>query len=129
MAVQYLSLAEVLVLHEQTIAATGGSQGVRDETLVESAIARPRASYGDYEAYPGIYSKAAVLLEGLIKNHGFVDGNKRIATVTVIIFLKRNGHKLITNQEVIVEFAVAVAEGRHSVEEIAAWLKQHSSKI
>jgi len=68
MGPKYLTLAEVLNLHEQTIAATGGSFGVRDETLIDSALARPRAGFGGFEAYPDVFSKAGVLLEGLIKN-------------------------------------------------------------
>ncbi|MEK7171204.1 MAG: type II toxin-antitoxin system death-on-curing family toxin [Patescibacteria group bacterium] len=126
MSFHYIGLAEALNLHEQTIAATGGSFGVRDETLVDSALARPRAGFGGFEAYPDVFSKAGVLLEGLIKNHGFVDGNKRTAVVVTIIFLDRNGFRLIVERKELVNFAVRIAEDKHDTEEITAWLKKHS---
>lgn len=129
MSFEYLSLAEVLSLHEQTIAATGGSFGVRDETLVDSALARPRAGFGGFEAYPDVFSKAGVLLEGLIKNHGFVDGNKRTAVVITIIFLDRNGYCLLAEQEALVNLAVSIAEDKIDADEIVIWLKKHSKKI
>ena len=129
MGPKYLTLAEVLNLHEQTIAATGGSFGVRDETLIDSALARPRAGFGGFEAYPDVFSKAGVLLEGLIKNHGFVDGNKRTAVVVTIIFLGRNGYGLLVEQKALVKFAVGIAEDKFDTDEIATWLKKHSQKI
>ncbi|SRR3989344_111513 len=129
MGFQYISLAETLNLHEQTIAATGGSFGVRDETLVDSALARPRAGFGGYEVYPDVFSKAAILLEGLIKNHGFVDGNKRTAVVLMLIFLGRNSYRLHVEQRALISFAVQIAKGKYETEEIVAWLKKHSKKI
>lgn len=129
MSFEYLSLAEVTSLHEQTIAATGGSFGVRDEALVDSALARPRAGFGGYEVYPDVLSKAAILLEGLIKNHGFVDGNKRTAVVATIVFLGRNSYRLLVDQKALVHFAVAIAESKFDTEQITAWLKKHSKKI
>ena len=129
MAVQYLSVKELLVLHGKTIAATGGSAGIRDESLVESALARPRAGFGDFEAYPDIFSKAAILFEGLIKNHGFVDGNKRTAAVATIIFLSRNGYWLRVGQMALVSFSVGIAAHQHQSDQIAAWLTKHSKKI
>lgn len=116
-------------MHEQTIAATGGSFGVRDEALVDSALARPRAGFGGYEVYPDVFSKAAILLEGLIKNHGFVDGNKRTAVVAMIVFLGRNSYRLLVDQKALVHFAVAIAESKFDTEQITAWLKKHSKKI
>ena len=125
---QYISLREVLLIHIAAIRRYGGSDGVRDAGLVESALARPRASFGDYEAYPDLYSKAAVLLEGVIKNHGFVDGNKRTASATVSVFLQKNGHYYNASQKVLVEFVVEVAEGKFDTEEITSWLKKPSKK-
>lgn len=127
---KYLSLKEVLSAHERAVRTLGGSHGTRDLALVESALARPRASFGDFEAYPDIFSKAAVLLEGLIKNHGFIDGNKRTATIVTISFLGRNGYKLDKDRlSGLVNFVVEIAEGKYDTEQIAAWLKKHTKKI
>ncbi len=123
---RYVELAELLALHEEIIRQKGGTFGVRDQSLLESALARPRAGFGDYEAYPDIFTKAAVLLHSLVKNHGFVDGNKRTGFVTAITFLGLNGYILSVSQKEVVEFVVRVAEGKQSEEEIASWIKQHS---
>lgn len=126
---QYISLREVLLIHIAAIRRYGGSDGVRDTGLVESAIARPRASFGDYEAYPDLYSKAAVLLEGLIKNHGFVDGNKRTASATTSVFLQKNGYDFTSSETALWKFVVGVAENKFDTEEIATWLNKHTKKI
>lgn len=120
----------MLSAHERAVRTLGGSHGVRDLALVESALARPRASFGDFEAYPDVFSKAAVLLEGLIKNHGFIDGNKRTATIVTVAFLGRNGHRLNKDRlKDLVNFVVEIAEGKHDTEEITVWLKKHSKKL
>ena len=118
-----------MLIHNAAIRRYGGSDGVRDAGLVESALARPRASFGDYEAYPDLYSKAAVLIEGLIKNHGFVDGNKRTASATTAVFLQKNGYYYTIGQKALVDFVVEVAEGKYDTDQIATWLKKHSKKI
>lgn len=117
------------MVHIATIRRYGGSDGVRDAGLVESAIARPQASFGNYEAYPDLYSKAAVLLEGLIKNHGFVDGNKRTASATTSIFLQKNGYDFTASETALWKFVVALAEGKYNTEQIATWLKKYTKKI
>ena len=70
----YLSVEQVLFLHDRLIEETGGEHGVRDLGGLESALARPRASFGDSEFYPDIFAKAAVLMDGLTRNHAFIDG-------------------------------------------------------
>jgi death-on-curing protein len=126
---RYVSLKEVLLAHQQTVRVFGGSDGLRDQTLVESALARPRAAFGDYQAYPDVSSKAAILLEGLIKNHGFVDGNKRTAVIVMIIFLGRNGHRVTASKKLLVDLAVGVASNKLDFDQILAWLKKHTKKI
>ena len=85
-----ISLKEVLYLHEQSIKDFGGSHGIRDHGLLESAIERPNATFGGEELYPTIFLKAAALLESIVKNHPFVDGNKRTGwlacNATMILF-------------------------------------------
>ncbi len=124
--ISYVTLGDALAIHLALIELYGGSDGVRDLTLVESAIARPQASFGGYDAYPTLFDKAAVLMQGLIKNHGFVDGNKRTGTAIASIFLKLNNQKLHVTDDQLVELAISVAEDKLSLEEISTWLKKHT---
>lgn len=127
--VRHLSVKEVLRIHFRVIETYGGSHKVRDLGLLESALARPKSGFGDYEAYPDLFDKAAVLLHSLVKNHPFIDGNKRTALSVVTLFLKRNRFDLAQMGSEMVEFVVSVAEGTTAEDEIAAWLKAHSQKV
>lgn len=124
----YLSVTQVLAIHDQLIDRFGGSHGVRDLALIESALARPQASFDDIDLYPDIYSKAAALLQSLLKNHPFVDGNKRTALSSVGIFLEQNGIILENFHQEEVEFAVRVDNQNLTPEQIAKWLADHSQK-
>lgn len=106
----------------------GGSHGIRDIGLVESAVGRPQATYDGVDLYENLYDKAAALLQSLLKNHPFVDGNKRTALTSAGIFLKANGYTLKNYHEEEVEFAVSVDNKHLSLEEIAEWLKKHTKK-
>ena len=86
----YLSAEQVLFLHDQLIEETGGEHGVRDLGGLESALARPQAAFGDTEFYPDVFTKAAVLIDGLTRNHAFIDDNKRISISTAVLFLQVN---------------------------------------
>lgn len=123
---KYISFKETLRIHTVAIKRYGGSIGVRDQGLIESALARPRASYGDYEAYPDVFTKAAVLLEGLVKNHGFVDGNKRTAIAVTSVFLQKNGFYFLSNKDELVRFVLDVSTDKLDIEESAEWLKNKS---
>ena len=126
--VNYLTVAQVLFIHDQMVKRFGGSFGVRDLGLVESAVARPEASFDGQDLYTDIFDKAAALLQSLLKNHPFVDGNKRTALTSAGVFLKNNGWKLKnTNKEEVV-FAVDVDNKHLPLEEISKWLKEHSVK-
>lgn len=107
----------------------GGSFGVRDLGLVESAVARPQSTFGGKYLYVSVFDKAAALLQSLLKNHPFVDGNKRTALTSAGLFLKKNDYKLINSHKQEVEFAVKVDNGNLTVEQISRWLKEHSVKI
>lgn len=126
---KYLTLVQVLAVHDQMIKRFGGSHGVRDIGLVESAVARPRATFGGEDLYTDVFSKAAALLQSLLKNHPFTDGNKRTALSSAGIFLKMNGYILINTHEEEVKFSLKVDNQRLSVEEITAWLKKNSKRI
>ena len=104
----------------------GGSHGVRDMSMLESAVNRPFATYGGDDLYPDIYLKAGALVQSIVKNHPFVDGNKRSAFTSAYSFLKSNGLQLTATEKQAVEIVVRVANENLSVDEIASWLKGHS---
>lgn len=125
----YLSLPEVLFIHDQAVKRFGGSFGLRDIGLLESALARPQASFGANDLYPTLFEKAAALIHSLLKNHPFVDGNKRTSYASVGLFLRKNGYVLTNNHIKSVGFAMNVENNHLSLEEIASWLKEHSKKV
>ncbi len=126
---KYLTPQRVLAIHDQLIKRFGGSFGLRDLGLLESAVARPRASYGGEDLYRTIFDKAAALLHSLLKNHMFVDGNKRTALASAGVFLKLNGYKLINKHNEELEFALKVESESLSLEEIAEWLEKNSTEV
>jgi len=126
--INYLNVPQVLAIHDQAVRRFGGSFGVRDIGLVESAIARPRATYDGNDLYRDIFDKTAALLQSLLKNHPFVDGNKRTALSSAGIFLKMNGYSLQNKHEEEVKFAIKVDNEHLSLEEISSWLKRNSKK-
>lgn len=123
---EYLTVAEVLLLHARLIQRTGGSGGVRDVGLLESAVARPQATFEGEDLYPDLWSKAAALMQSLIQNHPFVDGNKRTALAATGIFLELNGYTLTASNAQALDFTRHVTRGEMSSQEMAAWLKAHS---
>lgn len=125
----FLITPQVLFIHDQMVKRFGGSLGIRDIGLVESAVARPMSTFGGEYLYQTIFDKAAALLQSLLKNHPFVDGNKRTALTSAGLFLKKNCYKLVNQHQEEVEFAVRVDNGNLTVEQISNWLKEHSIKI
>ena len=125
----FLRIEQVLFIHDQMVKRFGGSLGIRDLGLVKSAVARPKATFGGEYLYVSIFDKAAALLQSLLKNHPFVDGNKRTSLTSTGLFLKKNDHKLINQHKEEVEFAVRVDNGNLTIEQISKWLKIHSVKI
>lgn len=120
--IAYLTVEEVLYIHEQVIRAFGGSHGVRDMTLVESAVHRPTASFAGEDLYPNLWTKSAALMHALLFNHAFIDGNKRVAFVAADAFLRRNGYRLRCNQNAAYEFLIAAIKSRLDVEGLAKWI-------
>src|SRR5581483_10936982 len=130
MTIRYIPLEEVLIIHDDFIKRYGGSFGIRDLGLIESALARPQSSYFGQDLYPTIFHKAAALFHSLIFNHVFLDGNKRTSLTVTARFLNLNGHELKMTQKEVVDFPLWV-ENSHphpEVEEIASWLQKHSKK-
>lgn len=120
-----LSKEQVIKLHSQLIAETGGSDGIRDEGLLESALAAPFQSFGEEEAYPTTVQKAARLGYGLIKNHAFIDGNKRIGTHVMLVFLALNKIELDYTQKELSDTILKVASGEFSFEDLLKWILTH----
>ena len=108
--------------------ATGGSHGVRDTGLIESAVARPQASFGGEDLYPTLFLKCAALLHSLLRNHAFVDGNKRTSMYSAMVFLELNGYIVVAKQMEIVEYAIFIENKKPEIEDIAEWLKKHTKK-
>lgn len=125
----YLSLTEVLLLHARLIQQTGGAEGVRDLGLLESAIARPQAMLGGEDLYPNLCDKAAALMESLIQNHPFVDGNKRTGLAAAGILLERSGLRLTADNDQVFEFTMSVARGGLRHKEITRWLEENSERL
>ena len=119
------SKEKVLLLHKFIAEETGGSIGVRDETLLESALEAAFAGFGDKEFYPTKEEKGARLGYTLVSNHAFVDGNKRIGMYVMLTFLEVNGiHMDCTNEEVT-EMGLGLADGSVSYEELLKWVHEH----
>ncbi len=126
---RYLALAEVLELHRLVVADTGGSSELRDIGLLLSAIAQPRAMFEGHELYPGLIEKATALCFSLVKNHPFVDGNKRVGHAAMETFLVLNGFELEADVEAAETAILGVASGAIGREELLAWLRDHARPI
>jgi death-on-curing protein len=114
----------VIAVHERLIAEHGGSAGLRDEGLLESALARPMHlfTYGK----PSLTEMAAAYAVGIAKNHAFIDGNKRTAFVAAVVFLSRNGLRLTASEAEATVAMLRVAEGSLTERQLARWLKDHT---
>lgn len=125
----YLSVEQVLFLHDRLIEETGGQHGVRDLGGLESALARPKAAFGETEFYPDVFSKAAVLLDGLTRNHPFIDGNKRISISTAALFLEMNGYRVTATNADLEECAMHVTTMKPGLDQITEWFRAKTVRI
>lgn len=125
MATRFLSLAEVLDLYGRVLAHGGGSSAIRDLGALESALAQPRASFGGDDLYPTLADKASALGFSLIRNHPFVDGNKRIGHAAVEVFLVFNGCELAADVDDSERVILGVAAGTLGREEFTRWIEAH----
>lgn len=116
----------VLLLHDESLAQHGGSAGVRDEGLLDSALGRPENLFA--YAAPTLFDLAASYAFGLVKNHPFIDGNKRTGFVTAVTFLELNGRILIASEVDATLRTLALAAGEMSEAEFSAWLKAKSKR-
>ncbi|MEP7166649.1 MAG: type II toxin-antitoxin system death-on-curing family toxin [Candidatus Woesebacteria bacterium] len=123
-----LDLEHVLYLHERIIAKAGGKQGIRDFTLLHSALERCKATFAGQDLYPTLFDKASALLHSLVMNHAFLDANKRTAYQTTKGFLQLNGYKIIAPQDEIVRFCIAIDNEGLKGKDIVIWLQEYAKK-
>lgn len=116
---------QVILLHKRLIEATGGSNGIRDDGMLDSALANPFQSFGDEELYPSVQAKAAQLCFGIVKNHPMVDGNKRLGTHVMLVFLALNGYELSYTQKELSDTILDLASGKIGAEDILQWIISH----
>ncbi len=124
----YLTLEQILVIHEDQIERYGGTSGLRNLSLLESATFRPQSTFDGNDLYTNPFEKAAALMHSLISNHPFIDGNKRTGFVSAVIFLEMNGWTIHLKKEELVQTVIEIALKKFSIEEIALWLKKSSTK-
>ena len=126
MPAQFLTLDEALAIHAHQIARYGGALGVRDRGLLESALAMPAATFaGDY-LHPSLPEQAAAYLFHLVKNHPFVDGNKRVGLACSLAFLRLNGIRVRATDDDLVDIVMGVVEGRRSKADVAVFFRERS---
>jgi death-on-curing protein len=125
----YLTPAQILFIHFRVIEETGGGHGIRDLPLLESAVSRPMATFDRDDLYPDLFTKAAALMHGIIKNHPFLDGNKRTAITAASIFLLRNGYALKTSNRALEQFTLKTASEKREISDIARWFEKHSRRM
>ncbi len=122
-----LNKRQVIMLHSQLVMETGGCDGIRDEALLESALHAPFQGFGNTEIYPSILQKASRLCYGLVMNHPFIDGNKRIGAHVMLVFLELNGIELTYTQEELADKILMLAAGKLSFEELYSWVIEHQA--
>ena len=120
-----ISKNQILRLHKNLIDKFGGVDGIRDEKLFDSAISSPFQTFGGQDLYPTLVEKAARLCYSLVKNHPFLDGNKRIGTHTMIVFLKANGINLKCSNTDLIHEILSVADNSVAYEDFLNWLEAH----
>lgn len=120
-----LKKRQILLLHSVLIAESGGSDGVRDEGLLDSAVNTPFQTFSGQDLYPTVLEKAVRLGFGLIRNHPFIDGNKRIGTHAMLVFLNLNSITLSYEDDELISTILSVASGEMDADGLLKWIQQH----
>lgn len=123
---KFLSLSEVLSIHKDQITRYGGAPGIRDMDLLKSAIGMPPATYGGEFLHTDIFEMAAGYLFHLVKNHPFLDGNKRVGAVAALVFLDLNGFDFSAAEDDLAEMVLAVARGEMNKAQVAVFIRDRS---
>lgn len=120
-----ITTEQINVFHKKIISNTGGSEGIRDISIIDSALNRAFATFDGNDLYESDLKKISVISYGLISNHGFVDGNKRIGVATMLLFLKLNDINIKYTQKELVDLGLALAQGKYRESDIEEWIKRH----
>ena len=126
---RFLSISQVLDIHQDEINSFGGTSGVRDEGLLDSALAQPQATFCGELLHPTIGEQAAAYLYHLVMNHPFIDGNKRTAFAVMDTFITLNGYSLNLSEEEAYNLVIRVVQREISKEELSAFLKLHLQRL
>lgn len=124
--VTYLTIEQIILIHEDQLERYGGKSGLHSPALLESAALRPQASFAKNDLYPSVFEKAAALMHSLVANHPFIDGNKRTAVASALIFLEFNGYSLRVAPKKLVVAASKVEAKKWGVKKLARWFKKNS---
>ena len=124
MTPEFLTVEDVVEIHALQLERFGGSAGVRDQGLLESAVAQPQMTFGGELVHADLFAMAAAYLFHLVQGHAFVDGNKRVGLLAALVFLDINGIPIERDSETLYELTLAVAEGRADKEEVAGVLRR-----
>ena len=122
---EYLSYEQVVEIHEDIVAESGGSAGIRDAGALSSCVEQPQGGFGDFEYYPTIAAKAAILCFLIAENHPFVDGNKRTAHASMETFLGMNGYELNADVDESEQVILALAASQMTQEDFMTWVENH----
>jgi death-on-curing protein len=129
MAILFLSLEQILSIHQNQLEQYGGESGTRDMGLLQSALAMPESGFGDQYFHADLYEMAAAYLFHLVKNHPFVDGNKRVGFVASYVFLRLNGILVTASEKSYEKITLDTAEGKIGKSELAGFFRKNSRKI
>jgi death-on-curing protein len=123
-----LSVDEIIEIHEKLLAATGGSYGIRDVRLLESAVMSCYQSFADENLYPTVTDKAARMAYAICSNHSFIDGNKRVAVTAMLVTLRLNDICLSFKQQELVDLGVGIADNSIGFDDIVLWIAAHTKE-
>ena len=124
-----LTIEEIVQMHDMLISKTGGSAGIRDMGLLESAVYNVLTSFENVELYPTVEEKAARYAYGLTSNHAFVDGNKRIGILVMLTVLRLNGVEIEYTQAELISLGLSLADGRMGYQDVLTWIKAHKQNM
>lgn len=122
---KYITIDYIMKLHKKMIDATGGLEGIRDIELLKSAVENSKATFGGTDLYPAVEDKCASACYGIVCNHAFLDGNKRIGLYIMLILLEYNGIKLTFSQEELIDLGFDIAKGLFKQQDIVKWINDH----
>lgn len=120
-----LTEEQVMILHSELVKVTGGTDVIRDEGLFESAVNAPFQSFGGYDVYPSIEQKAARLAYSLVSNHAFIDGNKRISALIMLVFLALNGIEINCTEREMYSVFMGLADLKITFDDLVEWIMNH----